>query len=88
MANGLYTRAEIGRMTDSALDELMSYYQDKGNAEGALRVRDEQDNRADAYLLAEEERQLEMAHEAEQERQQMMHDEWLNDALIEDGRWG
>jgi|SRR6185437_11826922 len=84
----LYTEAELHRMTDDALDELLSYYQDKGEHDHADDVQRVLDQRADEYLLAEEERQLEMAHEAEQERQQIMHDEWLNDTLIEDGRWG
>jgi hypothetical protein len=42
---GLYSRREIGRMTTSALDELLCYYQDTGNAEGAWRVEEELDAR-------------------------------------------
>jgi hypothetical protein len=46
------------------------------------------------YVLAEavgidvDELLAEQEHEAEQERQQQLHDEMINDMLIEDGRWG
>lgn len=81
MANGLYTRDEISCMTDDALDELLSYYQDTGNTEGALRVADELGAR-------EDDRMAELDHEREQEWRQIMHDEMINEKLIEDGRWG
>lgn len=70
MANELYTRDEISRMTDDALDELLSHYNDTGNAVGAERVRDEMQARDD-------DRAAEMEWEAEQDRQQIMHDEML-----------
>jgi hypothetical protein len=85
MANGLYTPAEISRMTDDALDELWSHYVDTGNSEGAGLVHDEQMSRRDDL---EADHELEMEHEAEQERQQRMHDEMIDDALARDGRWG
>lgn len=76
---GLYTRAEIQCMTDNALDELISYYNDIGNAVGAERVRDEMQARDD-------DRMAELDHElADAQRR---HDEWLNETLIEDGRYG
>lgn len=81
MSNGLYTRDEISRMTDDALDELLGYYGDTGNAEGVQRVTDEQGARQDDRLA-------EMEWEAEQERQQIMHDEMVDDMLARDGRWG
>jgi hypothetical protein len=81
MAKGLYTRDEISRMTPDALDELLSYYQDKGNAEGVQRVQDEQQAREDDRLV-------ELEHEAEDARQQQLHDEMVNDMLAQDGRWG
>lgn len=80
-----YTRKEISVMTDDALDELLSYYQDKGNTTGALMVADELGAREDDRMAEQE---AEMAHEAEQERQQIMHDEWLDYTLAQDGRWG
>ena len=85
MANGLYTAREIAVMTDDALDELLSHYSDTGNAEGVRLVQDEQRDRI-AWL--EEYREDEAEHEAEQDRQQIMHDEMINERLIEDGRWG
>lgn len=45
--NELYTATEISRMTNDALDELLSYYQDKGNALGAEMVQDEITTRYD-----------------------------------------
>lgn len=33
-------------------------------------------------------RETELAHEAEQDRQQQLHDEMIDDALAQDGRWG
>lgn len=77
MANGLYTRDEISRMTDDALDELLSYYGDTGNAEGVQRVTDEQGMRQDDL----EAQQAEIEWEAEQDRQQRLHDEMIDDAL-------
>jgi hypothetical protein len=85
MANGLYTRDEIARMTNDALNELWGYYVDKGNSEGAGRVHDEQMARQDDRLADQE---IEMEHEAEQERQQRMHDEMVDDMLARDGRFG
>lgn len=79
MANGLYSRDEISRMTDDALDELLSYYGDTGNAVGAERVRDELQARDD---------DRELAHEAEEAYQQQLHDEMIDDMLAHDGRWG
>jgi hypothetical protein len=32
--------------------------------------------------------EAELAHEAEQDRQQVMHDEMIDDAMAQDGRWG
>lgn len=81
MAKGLYTRDEIACMTQDGLDELLGYYADTGNVEGMQRVMDEQETRHD-------DRMAEMEHEAEQERKQQLHDEMVNDMLIEDGRFG
>lgn len=82
---GLYTRAEIECMTDTALDELLSYYQDIGNSEGVSRV-------ADELAAREDDREAELEHELEHELAeadaQRRHDEWLNETLIEDGRFG
>lgn len=79
--NGLYSRDEISVMTDSALDELIGHYRDTGNYEGVQRAQDELDVR-------EDDRAAELEHEMEQERQQIMHDEMINDMLAQDGRWG
>ena len=46
-AKGLYSVREISRMTDSALDELLAYYEDTGNEVGIERVEDEQQARED-----------------------------------------
>jgi hypothetical protein len=81
MTSELYTRAEISRMTEDALDELLGYYQDKGNTEGALRVQDELGAR-------EDDREAELAHEIEEADAQRRHDEMINDMMIESGRWG
>lgn len=81
MANGLYSRDEISRMTDDALDELLSHYNDTHNVEGAERVRDEMQARDD-------DREAEYEHELAEYERQRQHDEWLNETLIEDGRWG
>lgn len=78
---GLYTRAEIECMTDTALDELLSYYQDIGNSEGVLRV-------ADELAAREDDREAELEWEVEQDYQQRLHDEMIDDALARDGRWG
>lgn len=54
-ARGLYSRREIGRMTTSALDELLDYYESTGNEEGAWRVEKELDARElEAELPAHE----------------------------------
>ena len=81
MSNELYTRAEIECMTDNALDELLSYYQDKGNSEGVSRV-------ADELAAREDDRLAEQEHQAAEDEAQRRHDEWLNETLIEDGRYG
>ena len=78
---GLYTRAEIECMTDTALDELLSYYQDIGNSEGVSRV-------ADELAAREGDREAELEWEIEQDHQQRMHDEMINDMMIEQNRWG
>lgn len=78
---GLYTRAEIQCMTDDALDELLSYYQDIGNDEGVSRV-------ADELAAREDDRMAEEEHEAEEAYRQQLHDEMVDDALARDGRWG
>ncbi len=70
----LYTPAELGRMTDDALDELLSYYSDKGEHDHAEQVQREIDERYNALM---DDREAEMEHEAEQERQQQMHDEMI-----------
>lgn len=85
MTDGLYSRDEISRMTDDALDELMGYYSDTGNAEGMQRVTDEQGARQDD-LEAQEQAELEW--EAEQDRQQIMHDEMIDSMIAEGGRFG
>jgi hypothetical protein len=84
MASELYTATEISRMTNDALDELLSYYQDKGNGLGAEMVQDEITTRYDDDM----DDSMEAMHEAEQERKQQLHDEMVNDMLIEDGRFG
>lgn len=40
----------------------------------------------DNCVLGDDE--AEQAWEAEQDRQQIMHDEMINDELAQDGRWG
>jgi hypothetical protein len=84
-SKALYTEAELDRMTDDALDELLSYYQDKGEHDHAEVVQRVIEQRADDLVAIEED---ELAHEAEQERQQRMHDEMVDDMLTRDGRWG
>ena len=79
VAKGLYSRREIGRMTNDALDELLSYYNDTGNSEGAQRVQDELAERAQDD---EDYAEAEAAYDAEQDRQQMLHDEMINDAAV------
>jgi hypothetical protein len=79
----MYTATEISRMTDDALDELLADYQDKGHAQGAEMVQDEITARCDERLA-----EAELEYEAEQERKQMLHDEMINERLIEENRWG
>lgn len=77
----LYTARELHLMSDDALDELLEYYQDKGEHDHADDVQQEIHERAD-------DREAEAAYEAEQERQQQLHDEMVNDMMATDGRWG
>lgn len=81
MSNGLYTRDEIACMTQDGLDELLAYYQDKGNTEGVQRVQDELDTRWD-------DAEAEMEHEQAEAYKQQLHDEMIDDALTRDGRFG
>jgi len=85
MANGLYKASEIAVMTDDALDELLSYYSDTGNAEGVSMVRAEIAEREDDRAAAREE---EYEHELREAEEQRKHEEMIDSMLAENGRWG
>lgn len=64
----LYTLRELGRMTDSALEELLDYYSDRGDHTLAEEVQ---------AVIEERQEDAEARWEAEQDRRQQLHDEWL-----------
>lgn len=81
----LYTGAELDRMTDDALDELLEHYEALGEHEHAESVQHVIDERQDVYedRCAEDEQ----AYEAEQDHQQRLHDDMV-DSMYADGLIG
>ena len=73
----MYSSREIGQLDEATLNGMLALYQLRGEHDLAGEIE-----------LELEQRAAETEQEAHHEHAQAMHDEWLNDYLAEDGRWG